>query len=89
MVEAWEPTGELLERTSTSLLVLWRDIGWVGGDVYQAAAYRLDENGLTIEWGPFEETSIAALAAAPTLGAAEPCNENTVICYNHDEQPGY
>jgi len=89
VIEVWGPTGELLERTSSSLLVLWRDIGWTGGDIYQAAAYRLDQDGLTIIWGPFEETSAAALAAAPTLGPAETCDETNVICYNHDEQPGY
>ena len=88
-IEAFYPAGELLQRTSSSLLVLWRDIGWVGGNVYQAAAYRLDENGLTVKWGPFAATSAAALAAAPTLGPAEPCDETTVICYNHTEQPGY
>ncbi len=90
VIEAFYPSGELLQQTDSSLLVLWReDIGWVGGDVYQAAAYRLDENGLTIEWGPFAATSAAALAAAPTLEPAEPCDETTVICYNHKEQPGY
>ncbi|MCJ7753036.1 MAG: hypothetical protein MUP13_00585, partial [Thermoanaerobaculales bacterium] len=88
-VDTFYPAGELLQRTSSSLLVLWRDIGWVGGNVYQAAAYRLDENGLTVKWGPFAATSAAALAAAPTLGPAEPCDETTVICYNHTEQPGY
>ncbi len=89
VIETWEPAGELLQRTESSLLILWRDMGWTGGDVYQAAAYRLDEEGLTIEWGPFAESSEAALALAPTLGATEPCDESTVLCYNHDEQPGY
>ena len=31
----------------------------------------------------------AAQAAAPTLDPTEPCTESTVICYNHNEQPGY
>ena len=57
VIETREPAGELLQRTASILLVLWRDIGWAGGDVYQAAAYRLDEDGLTIKWGPFAETS--------------------------------
>ena len=89
VIETSEPAGELLQRTSSSLLILWRDIGWAGGGVYQAAAYRLDQDGLTIKWGPFATTSAAALAAAPTLGPAEPCAETTVLCYNHNEQPGY
>ncbi len=89
VIETSEPAGELLQRTSSSLLILWRDIGWAGGGVYQAAAYRLDQDGLTIKWGPFATTSAAALAAAPTLGPAEPCAETTVLCYDHNEQPGY
>jgi len=78
-----------VERTPSSLLIFWRDIGWSGGDVYQAAAYRLDENGLTIEWGPFATSPGAAQAGSPTLDPTEPCTESTVICYNHIEQPGY
>ncbi len=89
VLEAWYPAGELVERTPSSLLVLWRDLGWSGGDVYQAAAYRLDEDGLTIEWGPFTTTPSAAQASAPTLDPGEPCDETAVICYNHQEQPGY
>jgi len=89
VLDVYDPSGELLQRTSSSLLVLWRDIGWIGGDPYQAAAYRLDEDGLTIEWGPFAATEAEALAMAPTLGPTEPCNESSVICYNHDERPGY
>ena len=90
VIEAFYPAGELLHETPSSLLVLWREeIGWGDGEVYQAAAYRLDDDGLTIKWGPFAATSAAALAAAPTLGPAEPCDETTVICYNHKEQPGY
>ncbi len=89
VLEAYYPAGELMERTPSSLLIFWRDIGWSGGDVYQAAAYRLDEEGLTIEWGPFATSPGAAQAAAPTLDPTEPCTESTVICYNHNEQPGY
>ena len=89
VLEAFEPAGELLQRTSSSLLILWRDLGWTGGDVYQAAAYRLDQHGLTIEWGPFATTSAGALATAPTLDPSEPCTETSVLCYNHNEQPGY
>ncbi len=89
VLEIYEPAGELLQQTPSSLLILWRDLGWVGGDVYQAAAYRLDADGLTIEWGPFAATAAAALAAAPTLDPGEPCDESAVICYNHNEQPGY
>lgn len=89
VLEVFYPASELVERTPSSLLVLWRDIGWSGGDPYQAAAYRLDEDGLTIEWGPFATTAGAAQAATPTLDPGEPCNETTVICYNHNEQPGY
>jgi len=89
VLEVFYPAGEILERTASSLLILWRDLGWSGGDVYQAAAFRLDEEGLTIEWGPFATTAAAAQAAAPTLDPNEPCNETTVICYDHNEQPGY
>lgn len=89
VIETREPAGELLQRTPSSLLILWRDIGWAGGDVYQAAAYRLDQEGLTIKWGPFATTSAAALAVAPTLDPSEPCTETSVLCYNHNEQAGY
>jgi len=89
VLEVFYPAGEILERTSSSLLILWRDLGWSGGNVYQAAAYRLDEGGLTIEWGPFAATAAAAQAAAPTLDPNEPCTESTVICYDHNEQPGF
>jgi hypothetical protein len=89
ILETREPAGEILDLTGSTMLVMWRDIGWSGGDVYQAAAYRLDADGLTIEWGPFASSEAAATAATPTLEPAEPCDEFSVICYDHTEQPGY
>ncbi len=89
LIDADFPAGEILQQTASTLLVLWRNLGWAGGEVYQAATYRLDDEGLTIKWGEFEATQVAAEAGTPTLGAAEACDETTVICYFHKEQPGF
>ena len=88
-IDTRDPSGEILNRTPSGLVVLWRNLGWVGGNVYQAAAYRLDEDGLTIKWGQFAASRGAAEAAAPTLDPGEACDEIAVICYFHKEQPGY
>ena len=46
-----------------------------------ALAYRLDAAGLTIEWGNFASTPGAALP--PTLLPGDPCDDTTVLCYDH------
>ena len=89
LIETSFPAGEILELTASTILIQWRDLGWAGGEVYQGAAFRLDEEGLTIKWGEFEATQGAAGAGTPTLGAGEACDETTVICYFHKEQPGF
>jgi hypothetical protein len=80
------PAGELLELTADVMLIKWREIGF-SGSVYQRAAYRLDEDGLTIKWGVFGATAPDAIA--PILGLAEPCDDLTVICYDHEPVPGF
>ena len=73
--------GEVLERTATTLLILWRDLGPTAGELlaYQRAAHELDGDGLRIRWGNLA----AALAdtAQPTLGTG--CNDTDLICYDH------
>ena len=72
--------GEVLEETASSLLIKWRDIGWTG-PAYQRATFLLDSNGLKIKWGVF--AAIADDAFSPTLAANEACDDDTVICYDH------
>ena len=71
--------GEVLEETANSLLIMWRDI-WTG-PVYQRATFLLDSNGLKIKWGNFAE--VAGGALPPALGADEVCDDDAVICYDH------
>ena len=80
------PAGELLELTADIMLIKWRETGF-GAPVYQRAAFRLDEDGLAIKWGVFGATAPAAIA--PTLEPAEPCDDLTVICYDHEPVPGF
>ncbi len=80
------PGGELLDLTPEVMLIKWRDTGF-GAPVYQRAAYRLDEDGLTIKWGIFGAN--APDATAPTLGPAELCDDLTVICYDHEPVSGF
>jgi hypothetical protein len=80
------PAGELLELTADVMLIKWREIGF-GNPVYQRAAYRLDEDGITIKWGVFGAT--APDATAPTLGPTEPCDDLTVTCYDHEPVSGF
>jgi hypothetical protein len=84
VVEAFYPAGELRELDGDSFLVMWRELGWTAGDlpVYQRAAYRLDENGLTIRWGPF--AADPASAVQPVLAPGTPCDEVAIICYSHE-----
>ncbi|MDH3630699.1 MAG: hypothetical protein OER98_06215 [Gammaproteobacteria bacterium] len=72
--------GEVLEETDNSLLIMWRQIGWTG-PLYQRAAFLLDSNGLKIKWGNFAEMADSALP--PALAADEACDDDAVICYDH------
>ncbi len=73
--------GEVLERSADAMLVKWRDFNATNPVVYQRLAYRLDTSGLTIEWGNFASTSGAAVL--PTLLPADPCDDASVLCYDH------
>jgi hypothetical protein len=46
-----------------------------------------DDDRLTIKWGIFGAN--APDATAPTLGPAEPCDDLTVICYDHEPVYGF
>ena len=75
------PVGEVLERSADAMLIKWRDLNATNPVVYQRLAYRLDGAGLTVEWGNFASTQGAALP--PTLLPSEPCDDGTVLCYDH------
>ncbi|MGQ0534178.1 MAG: hypothetical protein ACT4OF_16030 [Caulobacteraceae bacterium] len=75
------PTGEVLELTESTFVVKWREVGPADVTLYQRAAYQLDAEGLTVEWGTLATTLAAAPAPALATGAA--CNDSTTICYNH------
>lgn len=89
VLEVYYPTGELRELDGDSFLVAWRGLGWTAGDppAYQRAAYRLDQDGLTIRWGAL--AADPASAAQPVLGAADPCDEVDVLCYSHQFLTGF
>jgi hypothetical protein len=72
--------GEVIEEGPNSLLIKWRDIGWIA-PVYQRAAFLLDSRGLKIKWGIFAAASIDAML--PTLGSGEACNDSDILCYDH------
>lgn len=74
------PVGEVLEETTTVLLIKWRDIDW-SGPVYQRASFLLDSNGLKVKWGDFAVDIIGTIA--PYLSSSENCNDSDVICYDH------
>jgi hypothetical protein len=77
------PSGEVLEETANSLLIMWRDFSSIYlSPIYQRAAYQLDADGLKIKWGDFADSSIAA--AQPVLGS-DACNDTNVICYDHKQ----
>jgi hypothetical protein len=73
--------GEVLERTTDAMLIKWRDLNLTNPVVYQRLAYRLDLDGLTVKWGGF--ASSPGGAAPPTLLPGDPCDDATVICYDH------
>ncbi len=79
----WVPVGEVLDRSVDSLLIKWRDFNQTNPEVFQRAAYRLDENGLTVEWGNFAATPGSAVP--PVLSPGEPCDDTAVLCYDHSE----
>jgi hypothetical protein len=84
------PSGEVLDRTATGLLIKWRNSGCMEGDnlvFYQRAAYRLDDSGLTVKWGDLDLTPGGATVSP--LGAAEPCDGLTIVCYDHVSFPGF
>ena len=73
--------GEVIEESADAMLIKWRDLNATNPVVYQRLAYRLDEGGLTIKWGGFASTPGAALS--PTLLPSDPCDDTTVLCYDH------
>jgi len=79
--EVFVAVGEVIERSADAMLIKWRDFNVTNPVVYQRLAYRLDTNGLTIEWGNFASTPGAALP--PTLLPGDPCDDTTVLCYDH------
>ena len=79
--EVFLAVGEVLERSSDEMLIKWRDFNATNPAVYQRVAYRLDGNGLTLKWGNFAASSGAAVS--PILLVTEPCDDGTVLCYDH------
>ncbi|NHZ72843.1 MAG: hypothetical protein GWP16_00010 [Nitrospirae bacterium] len=73
--------GEVLERTADEMLIKWRDFNATNPTVYQRAAYRLDNDGLTIKWGNFAASSGATVP--PVLLITDPCDDTSVLCYDH------
>jgi len=80
VVTPFLPVGEVLEETSDSLLIKWRDIGWTG-PAYQRASFLLDSNGLKIKWGDFAADRSSTVT--PSLSASDSCNDIDMICYDH------
>jgi hypothetical protein len=81
--EVYLAVGEVLERNADAMLIKWRDFNASNPVVYQRLAHRLDNDGLTIEWGNFAATTGAALQ--PTLLPGDPCEDTTVLCYDHSQ----
>lgn len=76
------PAGEVLELTSSTFVVKWREIGPTDVTLYQRAAYEIDgATGLKIQWGAL--ASSLAGAAAPVLAPGAACDGETIVCYNH------
>jgi hypothetical protein len=73
--------GEVLEQTADAMLIKWRDLNATNPVVYQRLAHRLDTDGLTVKWGNFASTQGAALP--PVLLPGDPCDDTTVLCYDH------
>jgi hypothetical protein len=79
--EVFLAVGEVLEISADAMLIKWRDFNPTNPVVYQRLAYRLDPDGLTIEWGNFADSQGAAVP--PTLLPGDPCDDTTVLCYDH------
>jgi hypothetical protein len=81
-VDIFYPVGEVLEETTNSLLIKWRDFSAsYTSPIYQRAAFALDVNGLKVKWGDF--ASSAAGTLQPVLDVSDNCNDTNVICYDH------
>lgn len=79
--DIYYPAGEVLEETTNSLLIMWRDFSNIyTSPVFQRAAFVLDSNGLKVKWGNFG--AIQDDAVQPVLGL-DTCNDTDVICYYH------
>jgi hypothetical protein len=85
--QVFYPGGEIVDRTGGSLLIKWRTTGLADIVAYQRAAFLLGRNGLKIAWGPFAST--AEGAALPALSAGTPCDDEDVICYDHQSRDGF
>ena len=81
--------GEIVERTSQTLLVRWRDIETSPGffDAYQRAAYALRPDDLAVRWSDLAPS--AAAASAPALAASDACGSPGVDCYGHEPLAGW
>jgi hypothetical protein len=76
------PTGEVLELTSSTIVVKWREIGPADVTLYQRAAFELDSaTGLKIQWGALAAT--LAAAPAPVLAPGAACDGAAIVCYRH------
>ena len=87
-VTPFSATAEVLDVTSDSMILKWRNIGYTAGDlpVYQRTAWEQDAQELTIKWGSFGDD----LASAPNvfLEPGDTCNDTDVICYDNNEYQG-
>jgi hypothetical protein len=81
IAEVFLGVGEVLDRSADAMLIKWRELNPTNPVVYQRLAYRLDADGLTIKWGNF--ASSPGTAVQPVLVAGEPCDDTTVLCYDH------
>ncbi len=81
IANAFLPAGEVIELSGDTMLIKWRDLNPTNAEAFQRVAYRLDENGLVIKWGNFASSALAA--SQPILAVSEPCDDTTVLCYDH------
>ncbi len=86
-INPFYPNGEVIELTSSSMLIKWRDAHPSWPVLYERAAYLLDSNGLKIRWGNFAATEAGALA--PALSASDECNDTDTLCYDHVSKMGF
>ena len=74
-------SSDVLFDTDSAMLVKWRELNPTNPFAYQRAAYLLDSTGLKIKWGNFAASPAGAIL--PTLLPGDPCNNTTVLCYDH------